>query len=99
MPQFWIGSTDVNYLLTEIGGWHVGCHNDCAARKAVEYAIGQGWVGTRIHFAPAIPEGALAYELTDEGLAYIRRTLGEKSFQAAGKARKWYRDREKQRVS
>lgn len=93
MAQFWIGSTDVNYMLTEIGGWHVGCYNDVEAREAVEYAKDQGWVGTRMHYAPAIPEGALAYELTDEGLAYIRRVCGEKSFRAAGNARKWYRDR------
>lgn len=86
-------------MLTEIGGWHVGCYNDQGARAAVEYAIAQGWVGMRMHFAPAIPEGVQAYELTDEGLAHVRRTLGEKAFQRAGSMRKWYRDYAKGRAA
>lgn len=97
--QLWIGSTDVNGLLTQIGGWHVGCCNDVETRPAVEYAIARGWVSTRTHYAPAFPEGVRAYELTDEGLAYIRRVLGEREFKRAGIARKWYRDRLKERVA
>jgi hypothetical protein len=85
----------MNWLLTAIGGWHVGCYNAVEAREAVEYVERQGYVGRRMHYAPMIPEGVEAYELTDEGLAYLRRVQGEKAFQAAGKMRKWYRDRVK----
>lgn len=92
MAQHWVGSTDVNYMLTCIGGWHVGCENDHEARPAVEYAIGQGWVGTRMHYAPAFPEGVLAYELTDEGLDWILRKQGLSAFNDASRMRKWYRD-------
>lgn len=93
MAQFWIGATDVNFMLTEIGGWHVDCYNDREARKAVEYAKEQGWVGRRTHYAEAFPEGSPAYELTDAGLDRVRKVYGETGYAAAHKQRQWYRDR------
>ena len=90
--QHWIGSTDVNGMLIDIGGWHVDCYNDRHARSAVEYAKTQGWVTTRTHYAPAFPEGVPAYELTDAGLERIGATYGGSAMISAGKVRRWYRD-------
>jgi hypothetical protein len=93
MAQFWIGSTDVNFMLTQIGGWHIGCYNDQEARQAVEYAKERRWIGERIHYADAFPEGSLAYELTDAGLERVRAVYGDKGHAAAQKQRQWYRNR------
>jgi hypothetical protein len=92
MAQFWIGSTDVNFMLTQIGGWAVGCYNDREARQAVQYAIEHGWVGKRTHYCP---DGDTwpAYELTESGLTRVREVYGEKGFEAANRMRQWYRDR------
>lgn len=99
MAQFWIGATDFNWLITSVGGWHVGCQNDHReAREAVQYGIDQGLIGTRRHYAEAFPEGSECYELTDKGLAYVAKVLGRKSFEAAHKMREWYRDRERKRI-
>lgn len=92
MPQFWIGSTDVNGMLTEIGGWAVGCYNDQYARAAVDYAIERGWVGERTHYTPN-GETWPAYELTDAGLDEVGKRSGDASRQEQIKKRQWYRDR------
>lgn len=93
MPlQFWIGSTDINAMLMNVGGWHVG---SCAAREAdeaVQYAIDRKWVQERTHH---FPDGdvAQAYELTDAGLDRLEQSCGPTSRDGASKARQWYRDR------
>lgn len=90
--QRWIGSTDFNYMLLDVAGWHVGCYNDLAAREAMEYGIEQGYIGTRAHYAEAFPEGSQAYELTDKGLDYIARTWGLETRTEQVRLRQWYRD-------
>ena len=40
--QLWVGSTDVNGMLTEIGGWHVGSYAALGAAAAVSYALDRG---------------------------------------------------------
>lgn len=93
MRQRWVGSTDVNHLLTQIGGWGVGCYNQGQAEKAVNFAVEMGWVGIRVHHAPAYPpHGVLCFEVTDRGLSYLRG-LGEDVYAKALKMRQWYRDR------
>lgn len=98
MAQFWIGKTDFNYLLTEVGGWHVGCQNDREDREAVRYGIQHGLIGTRRHYAEAWPDGVDAYELTDAGLDYVAQRCGLKAFDTAKRVREWYRDQERIRT-
>lgn len=86
-----VGTTDVNLMLTMIGGWHVSCPADLEAKDAVDYAMRRGWVRTRVHFAPAIPDGSLAYELTDAGLDHLAVTRGERARLIAERVRAWYR--------
>lgn len=90
--QLWVGSTDVNGMLTEIGGWHVGSYAALEAADAVRYALGRGWVQQRVH---CFPDGARgdAYELTDSGLEQLRRSYGSIAADRAERARQWYRDR------
>lgn len=95
MTQFWIGTTDFNYLLTEVGGWHIGCQNDRDARDAVQYGIDCGLIGTRRHYAPAWPQGVDAYELTDAGLIYVAQKCGLKAYENSNRVREWYRARVK----
>lgn len=92
MAQHWIGSTDLNFMLTEIGGWAVDCYNDREARQAVEYAIDQKWVGRRTHYTPG-GETWPAYELTDSGLERVKQLFGDKHYEEQLKKRQWYRDR------
>lgn len=94
MRQRWVGSTDVNHLLTQIGGWGVGCYNQGQAEKAVNFAVEMHWVGIRVHHAAAYPpHGVLCFEVTDTGLNYLRRVGGESVHAKALKMRQWYRDR------
>lgn len=96
--QHWIGSTDVNGLLTEVGGWHVGSYAALGAAEAVAYAVDCGWVQKRTHY---FPDGttAPAYELTDDGLERLRKSWGPKTADRAAKTRQWYRDRAPSRVA
>lgn len=91
--QCWIGGTDLNGMLCSIGGWHVGCENAQEAREAVKHALEGGLIGYRTHYAPAFPEGVLAFEVRDQGIEQIRRSYGDASAEAAIKMRQWYRDR------
>lgn len=93
LTQLWIGSTDVGFMLTEIGGWHVGCVSHCEATEAVDYARNCGYVTIRMHYAPAIPEGVEAFEVTDAGIAELRRLRGDKAAEDALMVRGWYRER------
>lgn len=94
MRQRWVGSTDVNHLLTQIGGWGVGCYNQGQSEKAVNFAVEQRWVGLRVHHAPAYPaHGVLCFEVTDVGLSYLERVGGPLVRIKALEMRKWYRDR------
>jgi hypothetical protein len=90
--QCWIGSTDVNGMLTEIGGWHIGCYNERRSGAAVAYAIDREWVGKRTHY---FPDGKTspAYELTDAGLQRIEDSYGPKAREKADERRQWYRNR------
>lgn len=90
--QLWVGSTDVNGMLTEIGGWHVGSYAALEAAAAVSYALDRGWVQYRAHL---FSDGstAVAYELTDAGLDQLRRSYGPVAADNAAKVRQWYRDR------
>lgn len=92
VTQFWIGSTDLGFMLSQIGGWHVGCYNHREAAAAVDYAIERKLVTTRTHYAPAIPEGSEAFELTEAGVAECRRLWGDRLADQALETRKWYRD-------
>lgn len=98
MAQHWVGSTDINFMLTEIGGWAVGCYNDRYARQAVQYALDQKWVGYRTHYTP---DGDTwpAYELTDEGLDRVRAIFGQAPYNEQVRKRQWYRDRVPQSVT
>jgi hypothetical protein len=91
-PQYWVGSTDVNFMLTQIGGWAVGCYNDQEAHQAVACAIDRGWVGNRTHYCP---DGVVwpAYELTDAGLEKVKALYGQSAYDAQCKKRQWYRYR------
>lgn len=94
MKQRWVGATDVNHLLTQIGGWGVGCYNQGQAERAVNFAVEQKWVGLRVHHAEAYPpHGVLCFELTDLGLRYLWLVGGPLVYQAAVRMRKWYQDR------
>lgn len=91
MSQFWVGSTNVHFLLREIGGWFVDCPNAREAYAAIEFVKERGWVTTRKHYAPAFPEGALAYELTDKGLEQVGKNDGLTVQAQVTKRRNWYR--------
>lgn len=92
ITQFWIGSTDLISMLTSIGGWHVNCENHRQAIEAVAYADQHGYLTRRIHYAPMIPEGVEAFELTDKGIEALRN-WDDKAANFAVKQRQWYRDR------
>lgn len=81
------------FLLTEIGGWHVGCQNERQYAFFVNFALGAGLVDYRWHYAPAIPEGVQAYELTDKGIDAIRHAFGIDAADGAARCRAWYRER------
>jgi hypothetical protein len=91
--QCWVGSTDVNDMLSEIGGWQVGCYNEREARQAVELAKSMGWVQLRTHYGPAYPpDGVPAYEVTDAGLQRIEDSWGPEARKSAEEIRQLYRD-------
>ena len=91
MGQHWIGTTDVNHLLRWIGGWHVRSQAATDANAAIAYAVARGWITVRLHYSPAIPEGQLAYEVTDAGIRRVRLELGEAHAEATEAMRQWYR--------
>lgn len=94
MKQRWVGSTDVNHLLTQIGGWGVGCYNQGQAEAAVNFAVERGWVTIRVHHAAAYPShGVLCFELTDAAMSYLERIGGPRVRIKALQMRQWYRDR------
>lgn len=90
--QHWVGSTDVNGMLIEVGGWHVGSIIALENAAAIRYAIGRGWVQERKHY---FPDGTTtpAYELTDAGLERLGKSYGPKARANAERGRQWYRDR------
>jgi hypothetical protein len=97
--QHWVGSTDVNGMLGEIGGWHVGSIIAVEKACAVQYAVDHGWVQQRTHYGPALPpEGVPAYELTDSGLVRLEKSWGPKVRKRAEESRQWYRDRVAERA-
>lgn len=83
--------TTIAYVLSSIGGWHVGCLNHQDHQREVEACEKNGWATRRIHYAPAIPEGAAAFEITDKGLDMLRCWYGEQSACRAETTRQWYR--------
>jgi hypothetical protein len=93
MAQFWVGATDVNFMLLNIGGWHVGSYAAREAAIAVSYAIERGWVQERTHYFPYDGSTGQAYELTDAGLAYVEWAWGLATAARTKRARQWYRDR------
>lgn len=92
VTQIWIGGYDAAGMLASIGGWQVECYNHKEQREAVEWAERNQYVTRRTHYAPAIPEGSEAFELTDVGLAALGKWYGEKAESEARKMRQWYRD-------
>ena len=79
-------------VLSEVGGWHVGCQNDVESADLVCIARARGYVTERMHYAPAIPEGVAAYELTDAGIEAVRELCGEENAMYAERVRSWYRE-------
>lgn len=98
MTQVWVGSTDIVYMLRQIGGWHVGSQAAMEAGPAVLHALNERWVTTRIHRAPAFPDGVEAYELTDAGLEQLRK-WDARMAGGADQMRNWYRANAKKHVN
>lgn len=92
IKQIWVGHTDLGGMLQSIGGWMVGCPAHNEAIQAVNYAKDHGYITTRIHYAPVIPEGREAFEVTDLGIEKLRQWWGPKVAEDAAKQRQWYRD-------
>ncbi len=90
--QVWVGGYDLVYLMTEIGGWWVGCVAACEKAAAVTEADRRGFLGRRMHYAPAVPEGVEAHELTDAGIHFLAEHAGISTARAAIAQRQWYRD-------
>jgi len=90
--QLWIRHTDVNGMLMEVGGWHVGSQAAVEAKDGVQYAVDAGWVQTRVHH---FPDGTTspAYELTNTGLKQLEDSYGPKARATAEQSRDWYRKR------
>lgn len=82
----------LGHLLSEMGSWHVGCANQMRYEAAVDLADSNGWLQKRRHYAPMIPEGVDAWELTDKGLAQVGILCGPSVRAQAEKTRQWYRD-------
>lgn len=80
------------WVLSHIGGWHVGSEIDRDNAPRVREALALGYVTERMHYAPMIPEGVPAYELTDDGLEQVRERCGELAYQSAVEQRTWYRE-------
>lgn len=90
--QLWIGSTDVNGMLMEVSGWHVGSLAATEAAEAVDYASRSGWIQPRTHYFPD-GDTSEAYELTDAGLIQLDKSYGPKARANAERIRQWYRNR------
>lgn len=81
-------------LLQHVGAWRVGseCHVEVDA--LVTRAERDGYVGRRLHYAPAHPtEGDPAFEITDAGLAKLKELAGDEAAAEALRIRTWYRER------
>lgn len=83
---------NLSWVLSSIGGWHVGCQNEVENIDAVSYAKDHGFVTIRIHYAPAIPDGSIAYELTDAGFDELAKMSDLETVERALRARRWYRN-------
>ncbi len=94
--QVWAGNTDLNGMLRCIGGWQVGCEHHIKALEAVSHADKQGWLGRRTHYAPAMPEGVEAFQLTDSGLETLKAWGG--NAEAAREMRDWFQSRSASKV-
>lgn len=81
----------VTWVLCYAGGWHVGSQTAEEHIVEIEEATARGWLTTRVHYAPIIPEGVAAYELTDAGLEHLRVTAGHVAALDASTMRDRYR--------
>jgi hypothetical protein len=90
IKQIWIGGIDAAGVLSEIGNWHIGSNNHHWSKLAVDYLLKEGLVSYRTHYAPAIPQGSQAFEVTDRGLDKLRAWGWDA--EAAARSRQWYRD-------
>jgi hypothetical protein len=88
--QVWHGSTDLGWMLRSIGGWHIGCQLHDEHASAVLLAEQKGWIGRRMHYAPASDEGVAAFEITDKGIEQLREW--GRDADGAQATRQWYRD-------
>lgn len=93
--QNWFRGTSIcmTALLCDIGGWNVDCYNDRRARDVVQFAVNTGLVGYRMHYPPDVPIGVPSYELTDAGLAYLRRQVPMGTIASVIHTREFYRAR------
>lgn len=82
----------IAYVLAHIGGWRPGCPYEVENQSAVDQIRQRGYVTLRTHYAPAIPEGEPAYELTEAGLKQLALLSGEEAARRAEAMRQWYRD-------
>lgn len=80
-------------LLSEMGGWHVGCENEHRYAGAVDHALAAGYLSYRQHWIPLDSTVVQAYELTDAGLAKVRELCGKRIATSAEKRRTWYREK------
>lgn len=81
----------LGWVLSQIGGWHVGCQNAEERASEVDECDARGLIGRRTHYAPMIQEGVSAFELTDAGLAQLKEWCGDEVAMYAEKSRAWYR--------
>ena len=80
------------FVLGSIHGWHVGCQNECENIESVRYLLVNGLVTFRIHHMPCELNGALAYELTDQGIECLERIFDAATANKSLEIRQWYRD-------
>ncbi len=80
-------------MLESIGGWTVDCEYHHENLAAVDRAISEGLVGTRIHYAPIDHSGDWkCFELTDAGIEKVLELQGERAAECASTMRQRYRD-------
>lgn len=87
----WYGSTDLIWMLQNIGKMHVDHPNTIKHVEAILYCGDKGLITIREHFAERFPLGVKAYEVTDKGIALIEEYAGETAAIEVIEDREFYR--------